>query len=604
MLIIMLVSIAGILLSGVSFITYEWFSFRRRMVEDLTVLAEMIADNCTGSLSFDDPKDAEEVLKSLRAKLPIELACIYREDGKVFATYHRSGLSPNMPPGPAHDEYRFGNGRLVIFKQIILNNQSVGTIYLQSDLSGLSAFLKQSAIALALMILLLSVIAYFLASRLQKVVSMPIFYLAKIAKTITLKGDYSLRAIKHSKDELGELTDAFNNMLIKVEYRDISLRESEKKYRMLIENAGVPITFCAVDGKIILINAIGAKHLGGLPDGLVGKSIYDVLPGIADITRGRFLRIIETGTGCNFEDEIELPSGNTWFNSNLQPMKNANGEIFSIQIVSQDITERKRTEKEMEKYRRQLEVLVKERTQELEKAQEELVRKERLAVMGQLTATVSHELRNPLGTVSNAVFSIGDAIKRNEKDRVDRSLKLAERNIKRCDRIINELLDFTRNWEIKFKQTDIDSWLGRVLDEQQFTEGIECVRELQSGIVLPIDSEHLRRAVVNVVSNAIQALQDEKSRGNRLTVKSAAIRGRLELRFIDTGPGIRDELLDKIFEPLFSTKSFGIGLGIPIIKNIMEKHHGGIEFQSKAGKGTTVILWMPIQKLEGKGCCL
>jgi signal transduction histidine kinase len=230
----------------------------------------------------------------------------------------------------------------------------------------------------------------------------------------------------------------------------------------------------------------------------------------------------------------------------------------------------------------------------------ELVRKERLAVLGQLTATVNHEIRNPLGTIRNAVFSIGEAVKHNEMERVGRSLKLAERNIKRCDRIINELMDFTRIREIKGELTDIDRWLNSVLDEQEIPEDIECVRELNTGIVLPIDREYLRRAVNNVVTNAVQAMQDKNSRGNQLKVKSAVNGERLELSFIDTGPGIPEEIMGKIFEPLFSTKSIGIGLGMPIIKNIMEEHHGGFEIKSKVEQGTTVTLWLSILKPEEK----
>ncbi len=238
---------------------------------------------------------------------------------------------------------------------------------------------------------------------------------------------------------------------------------------------------------------------------------------------------------------------------------------------------------------------VKRQKAELEKAQEELILKERLAALGQLIATVSHEIRNPLGTVQNAVFSIGEAVKHNNTDLIDSSLKLAERNIKRCDRIINELLDFTRIQKIELEKVEIDSWLGGLLDEYELPENIECVRDLHSGIDLQIDREYLRRAINNVVTNAVQAIQDENSNGNQLNVKSVANGERLELHFIDNGPGIPEEILEKIFEPLFSTKGFGVGLGMPVIKDIMEEHKGGVEIKSKAGQGTTVILWLPIQ---------
>jgi signal transduction histidine kinase len=202
--------------------------------------------------------------------------------------------------------------------------------------------------------------------------------------------------------------------------------------------------------------------------------------------------------------------------------------------------------------------------------------------------------------VQNAIFSIGEAIKHNEMEHVDRSLKLAERNIKRCDRIINELMDFTRIRKIVLETVDIDSWLSGVLKEYEFPEDVECIKELNTGITIPIDRELLRRAVINVVTNAVQALQDENSGGNQLKVRSEANGERLELSFIDTGPGIPEEIMGKIFEPLFSTRSIGIGLGMPIIKNMMEEHHGGLEIKSRVGQGTNVTLWLPIPKLEEK----
>ncbi len=240
-----------------------------------------------------------------------------------------------------------------------------------------------------------------------------------------------------------------------------------------------------------------------------------------------------------------------------------------------------------------LEELVEERTWELEKAQVELLRKERLSALGQLTATVAHEIRNPLGTVRTAVFAIGDAIERDELQRVKRARQLAERNIVRCDRIITELLDYTRGQAIQSKPTPIDRWLEVVLDEQTIPEGIVCVRELNTGLEIPIDREYLRRVIVNVVSNAVDALQDEGAAGNQLTVGAHLAGGRLEIRVSDTGPGIPADAQTKIFEPLFSTKRFGVGLGLPIVKNIMAQHGGGIEINSEVGLGATVTLWLP-----------
>ncbi|MFN2271328.1 MAG: substrate-binding domain-containing protein [Anaerolineae bacterium] len=267
--------------------------------------------------------------------------------------------------------------------------------------------------------------------------------------------------------------------------------------------------------------------------------------------------------------------------------------------LQQEIAERMRAEEELQRYREHLEELVEERTRELEKAQAELVRQERLSALGQLTATVAHEIRNPLGTVRTSVFSISDAITRNETERIGRALKLAERNIVRCDAIITELLDFTRDRVLQKSPTQIDAWLDRLLDElldqRAIPESIALVRELDARVEVSVDSEHLRRAVINILDNAVDAMREKgpAEEKNRLTVTTQVSSGRLEIRISDTGCGISEEVMSRVFEPLFSTKSFGIGLGLSIVKSIMEQHDGNVEINSQAGEGTTVTLWLP-----------
>jgi PAS domain S-box-containing protein len=382
-----------------------------------------------------------------------------------------------------------------------------------------------------------------------------------------------------------------------------ALRESEEKYSMLfnemltglslheiiLDDNGKPVDYRFLD-----VNPAFEKHTGLKKQDLVGRTVLEVLPGTEPIWIETSGEVALGGEPVHFE-HYSSEIGKYYEVLTFCPRK---GQFATL---SSDVTERKKIEEELEKHRDHLEELVEERTRELKEAQAELVRQERLSALGQLTATVAHEIRNPLGTVRTAVFAVGDAIERDEMYRVGRALQLAERNILRCDNIIRELLDFTHDRVLNLEPTRVDEWLNALLDEVRqksvlpaIPESIVCVRELTCGVEIPIDREHLRRAVINVVGNAADAVQEEGKIGNELTVSTHVVGDRLEIRVSDTGPGIPGDVLAKVFEPLFSTKRFGVGLGLPIVQNILQQHGGDIEIESRVGEGTTVTLWLPI----------
>jgi signal transduction histidine kinase len=232
------------------------------------------------------------------------------------------------------------------------------------------------------------------------------------------------------------------------------------------------------------------------------------------------------------------------------------------------------------------------------RAEENLMLAERLAVLGRLIATVGHEIRNPLGTVSSSIFSVKERVG-GQDESVDRALARAERGIKRCDNIIEDLLSYTRKQPPNLTATDLDNWLAGLLDEVPIPEGIQLTRKLSCGVEVLIDRERLRRGVINVIDNACQAMSGSKSnRASVLTVETHVSDGRVQIRVSDTGPGIPPDQLGKIFEPLYSTKTFGVGLGLPIVKQILEQHAGGVEVESRESEGTLVTLWLPHAEQE------
>ena len=251
-------------------------------------------------------------------------------------------------------------------------------------------------------------------------------------------------------------------------------------------------------------------------------------------------------------------------------------------------------EEELVKYRDHLKLLVEEQTQKLVKANSELLQRERLATLGRLTATVSHELRNPLGTIQTALFSIEKSLEDSKSYRATRSIELAERSISRCVRIIEELNSYARAKGLEISEGSIDNWLKEIIVEQTLPAEIDLKTDLSSAVKASFDSEKLRQVVVNIIANAIDALQDESSNGKLLQVSTHTLNGEYEIRVCDNGIGMSNETKEKIFEPLYSTKGFGVGLGMVIVKNIVEQHQGKIIIESEEEKGTKVILRFPV----------
>jgi signal transduction histidine kinase len=269
--------------------------------------------------------------------------------------------------------------------------------------------------------------------------------------------------------------------------------------------------------------------------------------------------------------------------------------VGGIVEFRRDITERKRTEEELARHRERLEELVEERTRELAVAQRELVRSERLAAIGQLTGTVSHELRNPLGTIRSSFAIVGNHLQSSHGP-VARALERIERNIDRCVTIIDELLAYTRVRDMHLESVAIDEWLTDQVVDEDIPHSVSVVLDCQSGQTVRMDRERLRRAILNVLQNAWQALTESEHDRDQATVaiSTRVVDGRLALRIADNGPGIPEDIRDRIFDPLFSTKSFGVGLGLPLVRQVIDQHGGEITVDTTLDEGTTITLFLPL----------
>src|SRR2546422_7658492 len=230
----MLLLISGLvlLLTSAAFVTYQVVAFRQTTLKNLATLGRVIAANSTASLAFANQADAREILSALKAEPHVVAAALYDKDGRLFSRYPVDLPRDSLSAAPARDGYRFEQGYVIGFEPVAeVGNARLGTLFLKSDMKAVSRTLRLSA-AIATGVMGISLLAaYLLAAVLQGRISQPILALAETAKAVSIRHDYSVRASKLGEDELGALTDAFNQMLGRIEDQDRALRESKEELK-------------------------------------------------------------------------------------------------------------------------------------------------------------------------------------------------------------------------------------------------------------------------------------------------------------------------------------------------------------------------------------
>ena len=231
-LIIMCTVSLAVLLDCVAVLTYDRFATRDDMRNDLDVLAEIVGSNSTAALTFGDAHAADEVLAGLRAKPHIVAAYVVSADGKPLATYRvRREISKLGPPGGPQASGFHGN-RLMSCKNVTLKSQIIGRVCLESDLGELGQRVARFGWMILATVAGTLALALGLSCRLQRGVSEPIAHLARVAKAVSQRNDYSVRAVKTADDDLGQLIATFNRMLSEIETRDAELR----RHRLRLES--------------------------------------------------------------------------------------------------------------------------------------------------------------------------------------------------------------------------------------------------------------------------------------------------------------------------------------------------------------------------------
>lgn len=585
-IVIMLTTTSALLLTGAGAVIADTVIVRRDLQNGLVTLSEIIANNSTAALAFNDPRSAGETLSALRARPHLITACIYRPDGAVFAQYSRPGSVSGCATVREGEEIHFGRGDVTVTHSILLNGRKIGTLALLSDLGEISEHMNlDSAVVLA--VLLLSIlVAFVISERLGSVIAMPVSRLVRATTSVAETSDYSIRVEKVSGDELGLLVDRFNEMLEGIQSRDDrlnqalrdredALHEAEKareRFRFMAESMPQKIFTATAEGEIDYLNRQWMEYTGLSFAELNGPGWAQVLhPDDFGPDNQTWRESIPTGEPMVFQHRFRRADGEfRWHLTRVRAMRDATGKISMWIGSNTDIHEQK------------------EKEEDLRRANQDLQ---------QFAYSASHDLQEPIRNV--AVYS--EIVAKRYYAVLDgdgrQFLGFLTEGGRRLATLINDLLAYTRAGVVETitAKAASSSVLQRALSSLA-----EAIRE--SGATITYDplpdvfmaETHLQQMFQNLISNALKYRTEESP---RVHISATQQGGAARFSVQDNGIGIDAQYKEKIFgvfKRLHRDQKYsGTGIGLAICQRVVERYGGRIWVESTPGKGATFLFTIP-----------
>jgi PAS domain S-box-containing protein len=366
--------------------------------------------------------------------------------------------------------------------------------------------------------------------------------------------------------------------------RDITSRKrKEKEYRNLFDLAPDGIIELDLDGNLLSVNQAILKLTGYKKRDLEDKYFFEIKifkDHSETEAKKLFSSLIKNKKLKPFEFRM-LRKDQSFLWVEAHPSKIIiNDEILGLQIIIRDISERKTKEKASAEHAEQLERLVEERTNEI-------LKNERMVAAGQIASMIGHDIRNPLQTIKNSVYLI-----KKGNQPIDKLLTVIEDSINLSIKLLEEFKDQTKSEPIKFNKVNIVEIIEKSLIKVQIRNNIKIRRNISKDIpLIEIDGFKFRRVIDNLIKNSIEAMPN----GGELQIDAFVVEETLEVRISDTGNGIPEQVMKKLFQPFQTTKKSGMGLGLLFCKNTIEEFGGTINAFSKENKGTTFTINIPLR---------
>ena len=565
------------LLTGGAYFVSEYLTFRQTLLGQLSTLGQVVATNSTAAVAFRNQRDASEILTAFQAEPHIVAAGLYDRDGRLFSRYPTTLPVEAFPTVPGRDGYAFDSEHLTGYQPVAEGSRRLGTLYLKSDLGAMYERLGLFGGISTGVLIASFLVALLLSTVLQRQISGPILALATTARAVADRRDYSVRAADGGDGELGLLTDAFNQMLTRIEEQDRNLREGEERLNLALMSSGVSTWSWQVANDAFTWDDF-MPPLFGLEPATFGGRYDDLLrlvhPDDREPVKHSVAQTLERDAPYETEYRVVWPDGTERVLAMRGKVvgREPSGAPVRMAGVCWDVTEERRVD---EKLRSLL--------AELERSNKELE---------QFAYVASHDLQEPLRMVSSYTQLLEVEYRDKLSDDAREYITYAVDGAKRMQRLINDLLEFSRvgTRGTRLEPVDLNVVLSAVL--ANLSVAIEEAGAQITSDPLPVamaDATQLGQLLQNLIANAI------KFRGARPPVINitASDRGQ-EWVFVvaDNGIGIEPQYFDRIFvifQRLHAAVDYpGTGIGLAVCKRIVERHGGRIWVDSEPGHGTAV----------------